>query len=85
MGADGEVGGRCAGVSGRGGESAPDSLVCGRGAAISDSAAKLGFRGLVGASYASEQMPPGSPPAATSLKPPTRICLSHLRDRSLHS
>ncbi|MCU0078783.1 hypothetical protein [Extibacter muris] len=45
-------------------ESVPESLVCGRGAAISDSAAKLGGRGLVEASVASEQMPSGSPPAA---------------------
>ncbi|TDA22979.1 hypothetical protein E1963_02495 [Extibacter muris] len=59
-----EPGGRCAGASVRGGESVPESLVCGRGAAISDSAAKLGGRGLVAASDASEQMPPGSLSAA---------------------
>ena len=60
----GEPGGRGAGASGRGGESVPESLVCGRGAAISDSAAKLGGRGLVAAWYASEQKPPGSLSAA---------------------
>ena len=65
--AGGEGDGRCAGVSGRGGESVPVSLACGGGAALSDSATNLGYRGLVGASDASEHLPSPSPPASTLL------------------
>ena len=74
--AAGEVWDRCEGVSGRSGESSPDTLVCGMRAAIGEHTTGLGICVIVAVPDASEHLPHTSPAASTLLKLPI-ICSLH--------